>query len=583
MRRSAGLTQHRRRPARTLAALCAVALCAVPALATAAKLPAIRHVFVIVLENEDAAASFGPSSPALYLAKTLPALGAFVPNYYAIGHHSLDNYIAMISGQAPNPATQSDCPTFVPLTPGTIGAFGQARGSGCVYPATVQTLANQLTAHHLSWKAYEQSMGSDPTRESATCGHPAIGAADHTQVATPTDQYATRHDPFVYFESIIANQAYCDSHVVALTALGPDLAHAARTPNFSFITPDLCSDGHDATCANTSLPGGFAGINRFLSTWVPRITSSAAFRQNGLLIVTFDESADDSSACCTEPTGPNTRAPGGNGPGGGRVGAVLVSPFIKPGTTPSAAYNHYSLLRTIEDLFGLPHLGEAAQPGLASFDRNVFNRTNHGASSPRSERRSSSPGSSADRRRSRSEGLQVATASSHQSPGRSSQASPPTRLVPITDTRAARSVTVGPPGQGLLRSHERPIDVGEQEPDSWARDVAHRTRLREPAPTPQRTEVATQHSVNTRQTDRMVAHPTRAKATVSSPNRKACQPRPSRGTHRASRVTAYTRRERLDLVERDVCFGGGAAGLGGVIEGPSCGGCRVLAAPGSRA
>ena len=77
-----------------------------------------------------------------------------------------------------------------------------------------------------------------------------------------------------------------------------------------------------------------------------------------------DESADDSSACCTEPTGPNTRAPGGNGPGGGRVGAVLVSPFIKPGTTPSAAYNHYSLLRTIEDLFGLPHLGEAAQPGL---------------------------------------------------------------------------------------------------------------------------------------------------------------------------------------------------------------------------
>lgn len=373
------VTRRRGQAAALKGALVAVACCAAALTASAgaakpSKLPPVRHVFVIVLENEDATTSFGAQSPAPYLADKLPRLGVFVPNYYGIGHHSLDNYIAMVSGQAPNADTQADCPTFVPVTPGTIGSFGQATGSGCVYPAGVETVANQLSARRLTWKAYEQSMGADPSRESATCGHPPIGGADDTQLATPTDQYATRHDPFVYFESIIGEQAYCDRHVVGLSALSHDLARPATTPNFSFITPDLCSDGHDATCANPRLPGGYAGIDAFLKTWVPRITGSPAFRNNGLLVITFDESADDSSACCAEPTGPNTTLPGGNGPGGGRIGAVLISPFIKPHTTTPVAYNHYSLLRTIEDLFGLPHLGEAAQSGLASFGRDVFSR-----------------------------------------------------------------------------------------------------------------------------------------------------------------------------------------------------------------
>jgi phosphatidylinositol-3-phosphatase len=356
-------------------AACAIAFGAGPPPAAASTLPAVRHVFLIVLENENAATSFGPKSPAPYVGKTLPALGAYIPNYYGIGHHSLDNYLAMISGQAPNPATQADCPMFVALTPATDGPFGQALGTGCVYPASITTVANQMTAHRLSWKAYEQSMGADPSRESSTCGHPRLGAVDNTQFATATDQYATRHDPFVYFESITASETYCEHHVVGLSGLSQDLRHISSTPNFSFITPDLCADGHDATCADRSRPGGFAGINRFLSTWVPKITKSPAFGKNGLLIVTFDESEDDDSSCCDEPAGPNTSAPGGGGPGGGRVGAVLVSPFIKPGTTTSVSYNHYSLLRSIEDLFGLPLLGEAARPGLASFGRDVFNRT----------------------------------------------------------------------------------------------------------------------------------------------------------------------------------------------------------------
>ena len=109
-----------------------------PASASAAP-SRIRHVFVIVLENESASVTFGPDSPAPYLSKTLTAEGAYLPNYYAVGHQSNDNYIAMISGQAPNAQNQADCQMFDNFIPATIGAYGQVQGTGCVYPAGVQT------------------------------------------------------------------------------------------------------------------------------------------------------------------------------------------------------------------------------------------------------------------------------------------------------------------------------------------------------------------------------------------------------------------------------------------------------------
>ncbi|MEA2381499.1 MAG: phosphatidylinositol-3-phosphatase [Solirubrobacteraceae bacterium] len=338
--------------------------------------PPIRHVFVIVLENEGAATTFGPASPAPYLASTLTREGAFVPGYYGIGHNSLDNYIAMVSGQAPTTVTQADCPTFVDVLPGTPTADGQVVGQGCVYPRTVQTIAGQLRARGLSWKGYMEDMGADPVRDNGTaCAHPAIGTADRTQQASATDQYATRHNPFVYFHSVIDDSAGCAARDVPLDRLTGDLASTATTPNLSFIVPDLCHDGHDATCADGG-PGGLPAADAFLRTWVPRITASPAFRSDGLLVVTFDEAGNDSSACCGEQPGPNTPAPGAQsgGPGGGRTGAVLLSPFIRPGTTSSQQYNHYSLLRSIEDVFGLPHLGYAAAPGLRPFGPDVYTR-----------------------------------------------------------------------------------------------------------------------------------------------------------------------------------------------------------------
>jgi hypothetical protein len=360
-----------------LAMLCGSAACLAAPSAKPGTAP-VRHVFVIMLENESYAVTFGQNSLAPYLAHELPKQGALLPNYYGIGHYSLDNYIAMISGQAPNPATQDDCTTYSEfVATAKPDANGQVPGTGCVYPKSVRSLANQLTDARLSWKAYMEDMGADPSRESATCGHVAIGADDPTRHATPKDQYAAKHNPFVYFHSIIDDTKYCDTHVVNLQHLTNDLAHISTTPNYVYITPNLCNDGHDAPCKNGD-PGGLISADVFLRTWVPRILNSPAFKKDGLLVITFDEGTD-STSCCNEKGLPGGPQPGQSGPGGGQIGAVMLSPFIAPGTTSTVEYNHYSLLRSIENFFGLSHLGYAGDNSLHTLGSDVF--TAHPASS----------------------------------------------------------------------------------------------------------------------------------------------------------------------------------------------------------
>ncbi|HEU4974231.1 MAG TPA: alkaline phosphatase family protein [Baekduia sp.] len=335
--------------------------------------PPVRHVFVVVLENENAATTFGRRSKMRFLARRLVRRGAFLPQYYGVAHASLPNYLAMVSGQAPNPATQVDCPVYTDVQPGTSAADGQVLGSGCVYPASVRTIADQLEATGRTWKAYNEDMGDDRARDGgATCAHPALGSPDTAFHASARDQYATRHNPFVYFHAI-TDRAACAQRDVSLRSLAHDLRRRATTPNFAFVTPDLCHDGHDRRCADGG-PGGPAGVQRFLRRWVPRITRSPAYRRDGLLAILFDEAEHDARACCAEPTGPNTDRPGSYGPGGGRTGAVLLSRFIRPGTRTSQAYNHYSFLRSLEDLFGLAHLGFAGADGLRPFGRDVYTR-----------------------------------------------------------------------------------------------------------------------------------------------------------------------------------------------------------------
>ena len=146
--------------------------------------PPVRHVFVVLLENENADVTFGPGSPAPYLSQTLPARGAFMPEYYGVTHLTLGNYVAFVSGQGSNPQTQADCQVFTDFVGGVFGPDGQALGQGCVYPASVHTVADQLSAAGLTWKGYMEDMGNDPAREAHDLRAPARSTAqDPTQTA----------------------------------------------------------------------------------------------------------------------------------------------------------------------------------------------------------------------------------------------------------------------------------------------------------------------------------------------------------------------------------------------------------------
>lgn len=441
------MTQSFRRLVRAFSLLVACTLLAAPAvpapLAAAPQfvLPPIRHVFTIVLENQSYNSTFGATMPVPYLAADIAGHGALLQQYYATSHVSLGNYITLISGQAVTRENQDDCsinatyPAFSAnysdIDVRRVAPYNQIAGTGCIYPAQTKTVADQLTAAGFTWHGYMEDMGNDPTREDVACGQPlsGIGHPDRTTFAQVpptyngrpgaiTDQYAAKHNPFVYFHSLLDSGA-CKKNVEGLgtpekSPLVAALREIATTPNYVFVTPNLCDDGHDVPCKSPGSPTGtqaYLPENTFLKTWVPIIVRSPAFQRDGLLIITFDEASlsgtsasgayvgYDGSGCCNEPSGPNTTTPGYtpiSGPkylnspvttgsngisGGGLIGTVLVSPFIKPGIVSATPYNHYYTLRTVEDIFGLGHLGYAGYknpPALedtTDFGADVFGAT----------------------------------------------------------------------------------------------------------------------------------------------------------------------------------------------------------------
>src|SRR5947207_3986146 len=259
-----------------------------------------------------------------------------------------------------------------------------------------------------------QDMGNVATMDQGyTCAHPHNGS--ESSDGNFPDKYATKHDPFVFFHSIVDDPARCKADVVPMDDMFKDLQSVGTTPNFSYITPNMCDDGHDTCSAGYTFDGTHGGLldgaDKFSAWLLPQIFASPAYRQDGMVILTYDESDviigtgvpagsshNEDTSCCNEVPGPNSPDPGIGGPGGGQVGAVLISPFIQPGTTTASAspvapttvapdaYNHYSMLRSLEDLFGittggadgLGHLGFAAKPAAApgdpgSFGNDVYN------------------------------------------------------------------------------------------------------------------------------------------------------------------------------------------------------------------
>ncbi|HEX5194807.1 MAG TPA: alkaline phosphatase family protein [Solirubrobacteraceae bacterium] len=303
---------------------------------------AIKHVWLIILENKSYDATFTGLNKNTYLWQTLPHQGALLKNYYGTGHDSEDNYITLASGQAPQPDVQNDCPYYDKLSGHIdrrggslkrdrnygqiVSAAGQnaaAGQNGCVYPRSVKTLFNQLSANHISWKGYAQDLASpnppgDPPHSVGAryCGAPFVkpGPTASPNFPNPgsanaTDQYVPKHFPFPWFQSILKSGDCNARHIADVfsprNGLYHDLQHKRTTPAFSWITPDNCNDGHDAVCAGNNLSGGFrnpttprAPVNYtgglyaadlFLEHVIGEIERSPAFRDGGLIDVTFDE------------------------------------------------------------------------------------------------------------------------------------------------------------------------------------------------------------------------------------------------------------------------------------------------------
>ena len=197
-------------------------------------------------------------------------------------------------------------PNYLVLTSGTnAGITSDCKPKSCT--ADVRSIADEIQQSGRTWKMYAEGM-------------PAPCAAQDSR------RYAVKHNPFMYYPAVTDDLASCSDHVVPFGRLDQDLQSASALPDYSFISPDMCNDTHDCPISTG---------DDWLSREVPRILGSPAFTtQNSLLVITWDEGSKDDN----------------------RVATVFAGPAARKGFTSNAAYSHYSLLHTIEDVWGLAPL-----------------------------------------------------------------------------------------------------------------------------------------------------------------------------------------------------------------------------------
>ncbi len=197
---------------------------------------------------------------------------------------------------------------------------GIVSASGCIYPVETVTFSDQLVGAQLKWHAYMEGM-ADESGQPDSCVQPEPNAAD-----TPaTGGYAAKLNPFVYFHSLL-DLGDCSENDVPLSELEGDLKKIETTANFSYISPNLCNVGIGGQCP-AGAPDGATAADAFLSTWVPKILASPAYKKDGLLVVSFGQvntaaPVDPAAAPATDPL---------------KVGALVLSRFVTPGATDAVA------------------------------------------------------------------------------------------------------------------------------------------------------------------------------------------------------------------------------------------------------
>lgn len=268
------------------------------------QVPNFSHIFHFILENTSYSHIIG-SSQAPYINSLANQYG-LATQFYAITHPSLPNYFTFSGGSTFG--VTSDCGYTTP---------------DC--PQNVKNIADLIEGSGRTWVAYFESMPN-------ACG------------TTRQPPYTIHLNPFVYYTDIVTNAQRCQSHVLPYDQAQFFASLNANTvPNYVWISPNLNNDMHNGTIGQA---------DSWLSANIGPILNSQAFQNNGLVILTFDEGDDsspvDSSGCC------------GYSPGGGHIVTLLISPLVKKGYKSTISETHYNLLRTIEDAWGLGHLGKTA-------------------------------------------------------------------------------------------------------------------------------------------------------------------------------------------------------------------------------
>ena len=278
--------------------------CGAPAVTTAPTAPTgppsstapFGHVFIVAEENANYTDVIG--NPAMPYLNGLASQYGLATQYFANVKSSISDYFLWTTGQV---LTKDN--TLTPLT----------------FPVSVDNVVRELLAAGKTWKQYAESI-------------PSAGYVGGDAVGPDGGTFYTRHVPLPYLTDV-QNSPSQKQNIVPITQLATDLA-AGTLPNYAFISPNGCNDGDDCNLITA---------DDWLKTNIDPLIKSAQFQKDGLLIVDFDESGNDTTN------------------GGGRVAAVIISPFAKSGYQSTTFYQHESVLRLM-----LEGLGVTTLPGAAA-------------------------------------------------------------------------------------------------------------------------------------------------------------------------------------------------------------------------
>lgn len=269
-------------------------LSSVPLLAA---VPPSNHVVVVVEENHSYSSVINNSSMP-YL-NSLAKNYSLLTNYYANTHPSIGNYFEMTTGQI---ITNND---------------------GYMGTVNVDNVVREVMLAGKTWKSYADSL-------------PSVG-----YIGGDTGNYSRHHNPLSYFSDVV-NSSTERQRLVPFTQFSKDLANNAL-PTFSFVVPNMIHDAHS---------GSLSAADSWLKTNIGPLLNNPGFKQDGILIIVFDESLDSDKTH-----------------GGGHVAALVIGPKVKRGYKSTTLFQHPSLLKTVIDAFGgIPDPGSA--PSAPAF--NVF-------------------------------------------------------------------------------------------------------------------------------------------------------------------------------------------------------------------